>query len=838
MPRGWCIVLLAILCVVQSATVCTVGPSGQYSSIQAGLFSCNGASGDVQLIISPGSYVEPGLFFPRGLDSIRLTASNYGSVPVAPLRSQVAVLISGTRFRVAGPTTSLRLEGLGLDGMQQAQAMFDPPMGNNNLTMYGCHVANFTGSDAIRGVPCVKDVYLDVRATRFESVRGSAIRFNGLEDLEMDDNVYDKVGGYLNRSAVELKMSYVSRGKFIFTNQSHWLVSDQQTPLCIFTPDKNGMVQCKNGTMLCYNKFETAKRRPRCQQQTVFYTHETTNATLSTIDYPASCRIYTPCTCQTLLFSNGTETAELDLGDIIFYTGLRLNCTRAPGSTLLNSTNLTYVGSEAGQDGVGVAPLPGDKGWSMNATYSAGIINTTTYNTCKCAPKNNNTNTTSNSTLQCDYAMGNDLRCQQGVVNQCKQAYIRCFPSIPTNVTLPAVPGNMTRYCFSNGTSAIAPTNTSLAWLNMTLPPEFGNATICMPLNGTFVNGTLANSTALVLPNTGEANFTLGNYTCLGSFPPGSNFTVLSKLNLDVYETACNGTNSYCPLPTSNTSRAHFRTKCGNCTQQYNDTVDSVILITNVCQPYGCKRIATASCVYAYEHTWNPNAPQAGQQIDPVNMFNSFFWGHASSLSTDQMPDFFYTVNFTVEYDPSQPPPSLCPRYYTPRIFSVDRTDPNNPEMVDEPGASTAIYQALHQLQLDTDANTLNTIAGIFAQICWTNYQPNQFVYNGVGFCDWAQYANFTLANETLALLVPYPYTEASSACSQSQLTCVSNFTSTCPCDQTTISLCQTTYEISPMTAAYAFDNIHDKLSYVDMSNDRSQGLPVGAMFNRTNEYV
>lgn len=127
-----------------------------------------------------------------------------------------------------------------------------------------------------------------------------------------------RCGGYKNHSAVRLKISYISTGNAIFVDNSQWVTADLQTPRCRFYPDRNGMLRCNNGTLQCYNKYETQRLQRRCQQQVITYINENTNASLITTDYPVACRVYTPCVCQDLLFvDNSTlQSVVYPIGDM------------------------------------------------------------------------------------------------------------------------------------------------------------------------------------------------------------------------------------------------------------------------------------------------------------------------------------------------------------------------------------------------------------------------------------------------------------------------------------------------------------------------------------------
>ena len=189
---------------------------------------------------------------------------------------------------------------------------------NNNLTLDRCLVGNFTGNVTLAGEGCTRGVSLLVINTRFQDVWGSSLYFQGQENIDVESNVFDRCGGYNNYSAVYVKLSFVSTGVFVFYNNSHWLLEDEQSPLCITLADPYGMTQCNNGSLLCYNTQVTQQLRPNCQKVLVTYVNELTNATETAMDYPQNCRVYRPCVCQNLAFFNlaTQQTIVYPIGDM------------------------------------------------------------------------------------------------------------------------------------------------------------------------------------------------------------------------------------------------------------------------------------------------------------------------------------------------------------------------------------------------------------------------------------------------------------------------------------------------------------------------------------------
>ena len=126
----------------------------------------------------------------------------------------------------------------------------------------------------------------------------------------------------------------------------------------------------------CYDKNATEALRPNCVPQNISYIDHNTGETKFIVEYPLECRIYRNCTCQDLVFrdTNTSSTVVLPIGDIYYFTGLRLNCSALedddPEYVLTDvvtvtdpETNITttqsqgdifvYVQSNAGLNGMG-----------------------------------------------------------------------------------------------------------------------------------------------------------------------------------------------------------------------------------------------------------------------------------------------------------------------------------------------------------------------------------------------------------------------------------------------------------------------------------------------------
>jgi len=331
--------LVLLLCRVICAQEvdCTVGTGGTYATIQQGLNGCNGGAGSIRLIIFNGEYTE-NLVVSNALANVTLVSNAFilGLVAAQPTAANMTVFVVGYQHTVLSPSTSLFFQGIAFDGDNVGEPFFTSRLINNNLTLDRCLVTNFTGNVTLAGEGCVRGVTLLVINCRFMTNWGSSLYFSGQENIDVENNIFAQCGGYNNYSAVYVKLSFVSTGIFVFINNSHWLLADEQPPLCVYLADVNGMTQCFNNSLYCYNTLVTQQLRPNCHKVQITYTNENTHMLETTMDYPQSCRIYRPCTCQDLQFYD-TRTQNIiiyPIGDMYVST-LHIESARpGPGHSL------------------------------------------------------------------------------------------------------------------------------------------------------------------------------------------------------------------------------------------------------------------------------------------------------------------------------------------------------------------------------------------------------------------------------------------------------------------------------------------------------------------------
>ena len=411
---------LLFLCVnICLAQVCTVGVSGTYSTIQSALNGCNSGNGTIELILT-GNFTE-NFIVPYAITSVTFATASYdGTFPPVPYISNVSATIHGYNHQVLNPSTALYFQGIALDGLLSGEPMFEPWLTNNNVTLDSCVVYDYNGNYSIRIEACSRAVSITSLNTRYQNVWGSSLYADAMEDIYVKGNIFARCGGYNGYSSVHLKHSFVSEGMYILSNNSHWLIVDAQPPTCTYPADFNGMTQCYNGTLQCYNSYDTQELKPNCQTTNMTYIDENTNETLTVYDYPIDCRVYRPCQCQDLSFLNTTSnnTITLTIGDIFYYTGLRINCTVPSGTQTLNSSQLVFTGSNAGDDGMGQMPPLTDTthGYSLAPNiYLSGVINNTVSN-CSCQQPSTN-QTLDQVGLSCRYSMDNTSYCDNGIVS-------------------------------------------------------------------------------------------------------------------------------------------------------------------------------------------------------------------------------------------------------------------------------------------------------------------------------------------------------------------------------------------------------------------------------------
>lgn len=587
---------------------CTVGGSGTYANINAALTGCNGGVGSIELLLD-GQFTEV-MNVPVGVTNLTLTSVEFaaGLVPAAPLPSNVTTRITGSNHFVTNVSTALYIRGVIMDGASAGAPMFQPWLINNNVTLDRCLVANWTGDFCIKVLPCERAVSINIVNTRFFRVWGTTVWAEGMEDITVLGNTLDRVGGYHNQSGMYLKPSYVTEGIWHVSNNSGWLITDAQPESCIFLGDTNGMTRCNRGVQECYNVLETEARRPNCVKENVSYVPEGTNTTLYTLDYPLSCRIYTPCVCQDLVFfdANTSATVVLPIGDIYFYTGLRLNCTAVSGDSpfivLTGTTNVTdpntnvttpknndelfvFQGSNAGDGGIGQRPPLSDPtgGFSLYPNvYVEGVIDPAALN-CSCPPSFNSSMAALG--FDCDYmVIENDTFCMNGLVRSCELDFLTCYPASDALVTVLSIQGyigndtaSLEAFCLANGT--------------LSLQNETASQTPCNP----------------VVTFNATAEWTLwlvGGYACVGTFPADTAFEVVTPGLTSASALALCSTDpdliaQGCPTIPSITGAAEINVTCDvNCST--SDVVESEIVLVRVCARYTCPQTWNTTCVYTY----------------------------------------------------------------------------------------------------------------------------------------------------------------------------------------------------------------------------------------------
>lgn len=600
------LVCTLLLGVAHAQVTCTVGVASTYSTINAALLGCNGGSGSIRLLLD-GVFTET-LIIPVTLNNVTFTSVEFDAnlVPADPFPENITTRITGSEHRVLNITTALYFQGLILDGSDSGLSMFSPWLINNNVTIDRCLAANWTTGIAIRIEACDRAVSLNVINTRFFRVWGTTVHAEGMEDIIFVNNILDKVSGYQNRSGVYLKPSYVTEGIFRMDNNSGWLLFDAQPASCIFLGDVNGMVRCNRGELECYNTLQTELRRPNCQQVNTTYIDETTGATLFTTDYPLECRIYTPCVCQDVEFfdTNTSSTVILAIGDIFFYTGLRLNCSAVSGDTpfivLTGSTTVTdpntnttsvvansdlfqFVTSRAGETGVGVSPPltdPTPRGFSLYPNvYIRGEISSSTVN-CSCPPSLNTS--MENFGFECDYKLIEDQTfCVDGLVRTCGEYdFLRCYPADAALV----------QFLQDAGGSASASTIV---------------ASTCLS-NGTLSasSGTPCTSSLSFNASTGWTFFLVDNqYACLSNLFNGTTFNVIYTGLSDAAAAALCLTDpdiiaAGCPAVPLDPGAGQFNVSCLNCSSAFSAA--SLLLVVTYCEPYHCPVQWNVTCNYTY----------------------------------------------------------------------------------------------------------------------------------------------------------------------------------------------------------------------------------------------
>lgn len=784
---------------------CTVGLTGTYSTIQTALDGCNGGQGSIQLILN-GTFFE-NLVFPLALTNVTFTSEEFlnNNATAWPFESNLTAFIRGAQHQVLNTEMALYFQGIGLDGQGKDLPLFMDPLINNNLTLDRSLVENFSGNITIKGEACHRAVSLTVINSRFLSIWGSALYFEAMEDIDVESNIFDKCGGYNNFSCAYVKPSFVSQGVFIFSNNSHWLLIDALPPSCMFLGDRNGMTRCNNGTLQCYNVQDTELLRPNCEKEEMEYIDENTNLTSTVMDYPLHCRIYRPCECQNLLFKNITSQADvvLPIGDIFFYTGLRLNCTVENGTETINSTDLVYIMSLAGQTGVGTSPPLSDSsiGYSLSpGVYLSGSINNTIAN-CTCLQRNKSM-TLEDAGLECKYGLGNatytdtgdpiPLTCSNGTVKNCSVDFLRCFPLSDTMLQILGIQnstdGGYHSYSCVNSTNIVNFTDVGSG-------DTYSNCT-----TNTTLDGIPAGTPTFILDN---------RYICIGYYPENTTFQILvDDISDTERESICNTsslfTNMSCPEPSSNITEIYEITTCDNCTQ--NSTINGTMVLVMACSPWKCPANYTIDCNYEYfDETQNMTVSDFFHYIYNYTVFNG-------------IPITNTTTTFQNGTD-------LCPAF-----TAVANTTSFENTICSAQGATPGYVTTANDTSLcgtvDINNNTL---------CC---YNSTTFI-NGTDGCDIliCVIPDVTLESINATLIPARPYNETAPCGVNYTCTADLNVTS-CSCTLEYVLYCLTPYIPGNESAAFYWDNIRNETSFMDVTSNKCQQLPGGLLLDRTTEYV
>ena len=355
---------------------CLVGPNSTYLTIQDGLDNCNGGMGAIVLQLENWTFVE-NITVGAGLDYVEMEPQIPMNVP-QPYYENTTARIASVGIKVLNPWTAFKFRGLAIDGMRQNVSLFHPRLTNNNVTLEQCYLREFRGNSCISIEACEEQVMITVRNTRFERVWGSAIHIQGMESYIIENVTLGRVGGYNNRSALYLKMSWVSRGVAIVKDVTHYLLYNKRA-LCETIYDPYSMVICRNGTARCYSRWQT-ELAGSCQLINITVVNETDSSSNFTVqDYDPTCRVYLPCTCAPVQFVNDqTNLVETYyVGDVYYYTGLRLPCVviNDQGGPPVNvNGNYTLLGSLQGvspasleipTNEIGDPPPVNETGWGL-----------------------------------------------------------------------------------------------------------------------------------------------------------------------------------------------------------------------------------------------------------------------------------------------------------------------------------------------------------------------------------------------------------------------------------------------------------------------------------------
>ena len=235
---------------------------------------------------------------------------------------------------VSWPFTQLWFTGLWFDMGASNTTLFvsfgGGPLVDNNVTIESCLFYNNHANRTIDMESCgagtapnSEVIFFKSHCSRYKDCWGSEIAVQGVWNYDIDNNTFDRCGGFNNHSCVLAKHNWITEGNSIFRNNDQWLLVNREPPKCQFACDPDGMVQCLNGVPYCYS-ITLTQNQGTCPLVNTSFFNITANETQFIMDYDKQCRVYSPCGCATVQFMivNTTISNFYLAGDLYVQTQL------------------------------------------------------------------------------------------------------------------------------------------------------------------------------------------------------------------------------------------------------------------------------------------------------------------------------------------------------------------------------------------------------------------------------------------------------------------------------------------------------------------------------------
>ncbi len=307
------------------ALSCSVDNTGagtpDYTDLSAAVAGCRGPFPDLDVTLQVrGTFSLSGLLVPTHITLLSFQsitgASNDFIVTDVGMILDVTEIARQPAIQFINVTFSLG---------NSSNPLFVTSLGNQNLTISGCNIANSSASPLITQEVCKNDmVLLTFTGNTIAGMSGRLLNATGLSGWLFTDNKCAACGYNLTAgdSLVYLKQSDVASFPRIFNfNDLYRKFNCRAQPRCLYSMEGNGFyVRCNKGNVECYDVVRT-EQRGNCPIINITLIDPVTNATELVLDHDPSCRVYGPCICTEITYVNASvANSQITLagGNIVY----------------------------------------------------------------------------------------------------------------------------------------------------------------------------------------------------------------------------------------------------------------------------------------------------------------------------------------------------------------------------------------------------------------------------------------------------------------------------------------------------------------------------------------